>query len=164
MKDTKAAYENWMSDPKVTTYLTWPAHKNIKITEQLLTMWIQKYEEPDFYQWAIQLKENEELIGNISVVNINEKTDTVEIGYCMGQKWQHNGYMKESLENVIDFMTEKVKALRVEARHDAENTASGKVMKSCNMVYEGTLRQAGFNNRGIVDECVYSILSKERIS
>ena len=31
-------------------------------------------------------------------------------------------------------------------------------MERCGLTYEGTLRQADFNNKGIVDACVYSLL------
>ena len=38
---------------------------------------------------------------------------------------------------------------------------SGNVMKKCGLVYEGTLRQADYSNKGIVDACIYSILKDD---
>ena len=35
------------------------------------------------------------------------------------------------------------------------------VMQKCGMKYEGTLRKADFNNQGIVDSSIYSILREE---
>ena len=34
-------------------------------------------------------------------------------------------------------------------------------MKKCGMHYEGTLRQADWNNQGVCDEAIYSILRSE---
>lgn len=38
---------------------------------------------------------------------------------------------------------------------------SGKVMIKCGLKYEGTLRQADFSNKGIVDAAMYSLLASE---
>ena len=52
-------------------------------------------------------------------------------------------------------------ANRIESQHDPNNPHSGNVMKKCGLVYEGTLRQADFSNKGIVDACMYSLLKEE---
>ena len=48
---------------------------------------IDLYKNKDFYQWAIVLKEIDQPIGTISVVNMNDRLDIVHIGYCIGSKW-----------------------------------------------------------------------------
>lgn len=45
--------------------------------------------------------------------------------------------------------------------YNLNNPYSGSVMKKCGLKYEGTLRQADFNNLGIVDACIYSLLRDE---
>ncbi|HEL2218886.1 TPA: GNAT family N-acetyltransferase, partial [Streptococcus suis] len=55
-------------------------------------------------------------------------------------------------------MLEEVGCLRITAVHDSENPPSGRVMEKVGMTYEGTLRQAARNNRGIVDIAIYSLL------
>ena len=77
------------------------------------------------------------------------------------QQWWHNGYVSEALKSVISFLFESVGVNRIMAKHDTQNPNSGKVMQKSGMTYEGTLRQADRNNRGIVDVCVYSVLAKE---
>ena len=42
-----------------------------------------------------------------------------------------------------------------------DNPKSGRVMQKCGMTYEGTLRQSGWNNRGINDRAFYGILREE---
>ena len=51
---------------------------------------------------------------------------------------------------------------KIVARHDTENPRSGRVMQRCGLRREGTLRQAGWNNRGICDLVYYGLLKSER--
>ena len=121
--DAIAAYNNWTSDDKVTEFLRWPTHTDMAITESVINDWIAESENDDFYQWAIVLKELNEPIGVIEVVDKNESLNMLHIEYCIGH--------------------------------------SGNVMKKCGLVYEGTLRQADYSNKGIVDACIYSILKDD---
>ena len=162
MEDAQAMYDNWASDPEVTKYLTWPTHGSIDVTRMVLTDWVESYAKDDFYQWGIELKELGRPIGSISTVNLKEAAEKVEIGYCIGSCWWHQGIMSEAMKAVMDFFFDEVGAGRVEARHDPRNPHSGNVMKKCGMIYEGTLRQADRNNQGICDMVVYSLLASER--
>lgn len=158
-QDTMAVFNNWTSDEKITEFLRWPAHKSIDITDRVLNDWIALYENKSFYQWAIVLKEqNDEPIGTISVVDKNEKINSLHIGYCFGRKWWHQGITSEAFSAIIPFLFGEVKANRLESQHDPNNPNSGKVMMKCGLKYEGTLRQADFSNKGIVDASMYSIL------
>ena len=161
MADAEAMYRNWASDPAVTAYLRWPAHSDQSITESVLASWIADYENPAFYQWAIVPKELQEPIGCISVVGQNEKTAMLHLGYCIGQPWWHQGYTSEALKTILPFLFGEVKANRLESQHDPNNPNSGAVMEKCGLHFEGTLRSADWNNQGIVDAAVYSILAEE---
>ena len=161
MADAEAMYHNWASDAEVTKYLRWPAHKDQSVTETVLNHWIVEYENPAFYQWAIVPKNLQEPIGNISVVNINDKTNTLHIGYCIGKKWWHMGYTSEALKTILPFLFLEVKANRIETQHDPNNPNSGAVMQKCGFKFEGILRSADWNNQGIVDAAMYSILEEE---
>ena len=56
---------------------------------------------------------------------------------------------------------EQVGVNRICAQHDPNNPGSGKVMVKSGLRYEGTLRQADYNNRGVADAAVYGILAEE---
>lgn len=161
MADANAMYRNWASDPEVTKYLRWPAHKDNSVTETVVGSWIVEYENPAFYQWAIVPKNLLQPIGNISVVDMKEKTNTLHIGYCIGKKWWHMGYTSEALKTIMPFLFLEVKANRLESQHDPNNPNSGAVMKKCGLKFEGTLRSADWSNQGIVDAAMYSILAEE---
>lgn len=67
--DAEAMYRNWTSDNEVTRYLTWSTHKNVEMSLEYINFCIKGYENPAFYQWGIEIKNTQELIGNISVIS-----------------------------------------------------------------------------------------------
>ena len=163
MEDAEAMYRNWASDDEVSKHLTWPTHTSVEISKMVLTDWTSHYPEPDFYNWAIVLKENgPEPIGNISVVGIDNKVDAATMGYCMSRAHWGKGVMTEALTAVIAFLFDEVGFNRVEADHDPNNPASGRVMEKSGMRYEGTHRQAVRTNCGIVDIKKWAILKSDR--
>lgn len=161
LDDTQAVWANWANDPYVTEYLTWPPHLSVEVTGNVLQDWVKNYGRDNFYQWAIVLKDIGEPIGSISVVGQRDDTAMVHIGYCIGKQWWNMGYTGEALAALISFFFERVGISRIESRHDPNNPNSGRVMKKCGMVYEGTLRHADINNKGICDACYYAILREE---
>ena len=163
MEDAEAMYRNWASDDDVSKHLTWPTHTSVEISKMVLTDWTSHYPEPDFYNWAIVLKENgPEPIGNISVVGINKEVDAATMGYCMSRAHWRKGIMAEALTAVIAFLFDEVGFNRGEADHDPNNPASGRVMEKSGMLHEGILRQAGRSNQGIIDVSRWAILKSDR--
>ena len=160
--DAPAMYENWAKDPEVTKFLTWQPHENVDATRALLEDWIKHYEEGDTFNWAIELKENGKVIGNISVVGLKEAAEAADIGYCMSRTYWGRGIMPEALKAVMDYLFDKAGLNRVAACHDSNNPKSGRVMEKAGMKLEGTLRCAGHNNQGICDEVWHSMIKADR--
>ncbi|MCD1146605.1 GNAT family N-acetyltransferase [Peptoniphilus sp. KCTC 25270] len=161
MDDIEFAFKNWTSDEKVTEFLRWPTHKDITITQRVLEDWIDNYKNENYYQWAIELKEISEPIGSISVVDMDDKTDKVHIGYAIGSNWWNQGITSEAFKGIIPFLFEEIKVQRIESQHDPNNPNSGKVMLKNGLTFEGILRQADWSNKGIVDASMYSLLAEE---
>ncbi len=151
IEDAENVFYNWFSDEQTVKYLTWPVYKSVDEAEDMIKSWIAQYDNTEYYNWAIELNDLEQPIGNISVVSIDEKTESIELGYCLGSQFFNKGYMTEAVTAIIRFFINEVGAGRVWARHDTENPNSGKVMAAAGMDYEGTLRHAGFNNQGICE-------------
>ena len=160
-EDAPAMYRNWASDPEVTKFLSWPTYKTVDTAHEILGLWVPQYGDDTFYQWAIELKEIGEVIGSISVVNKDDRVDSVEIGFCIGRNWWGQGIMTEAFQAVIDFLFGEVSVQRIEAGHDPNNPASGAVQRKCGLKYEGTLRRSIRSNQGITDKVVLAILKEE---
>lgn len=162
VSDADAMYANWASDSDVTRFLTWPPHNDVEVTKQVLQDWVSNYEKAHFYQWMIVLKELGEPIGTISGMNPDDRLSSVELGYCIGKQWWHQGIVSEAVEAVLQYFFIDCNFNRIVARHDVNNPNSGAVMKTCGMRYEGTSRQSACNNQGICDMAQYAILSCDR--
>ena len=160
-EDAAAMFRNWASDPEVTRYLTWPAHETAEVTALVLRDWCRHYSDEAFYQWAIVPRDLGEPIGSIAVVASNSQANWVELGYCIGKAWWHQGMVSEALNALIPFFFEQVGVGRIQARHDPRNPHSGAVMRKCGMRWEGTLRRSDRNNQGICDAVLYSLLKEE---
>lgn len=156
-EDAENMFYNWANDPEVTKYLRWPEHENVGITEAVLKNWIERYDNKNYYQWAIELNELEQPIGSIGAIDVDERIGSVEIGYCIGRKFWNRGYTTEALTEVVRFFLSEVGAGRVWAKHDARNAYSGKAMAASGMEYEGTLRRTGIDRQGAYqDMAVYA--------
>ena len=160
MEDADDMFHNWASDPEVTRYLTWPVHSSVDVTKTVLKEWVPMYEDGGYFNWGMEYKETGEVIGNISVVKLNENTEAADMGYCMSRAYWGRGLMPEALKAVMAFLFDVVGLNRIAACHDVNNPKSGRVMDKAGMKLEGILRRAGKNNLGICDE-VWHAMTRE---
>ena len=56
-EDAQPMFRNWASDPQVTRFLTWPTHANEDVSRMVIKSWVDQENDPQYYQWAIELKE-----------------------------------------------------------------------------------------------------------
>ena len=157
-EDAQAMFDNWASDDEVTRFLSWPTHTDVSISQFVIDDWVNSYQKDETYLWAITFRDKDIPIGSISVVSHNDRVGKMEIGYCIGKAWWHQGIMTEALGAVMNVLFNEVGANRLEASHDANNPNSGAVMSKCGMLFEGTLRRSGCNNQGICDVCWYAAI------
>ena len=160
--DAEAMFKNWASDNEVTKFLTWPTHTDVSVSESVINSWLELYQKPEHYSWAIVLKDISEPIGSIAAVEQRDDIKMVHIGYCIGRKWWHQGITSEALRELIRFFFKEVGVNRIESRHDPRNPHSGKVMLKCGLQYEGTMRQSDINNQcGFCDAAYYALLAED---
>ena len=164
MADAEGFFQNVTSDPEVNRFLTWPLDESVEDTEKLLAGWVERYENPERYCWAIVLKETEEIIGTIAAPTVKNRIDAVEVTYCIGSRWWGNGIVPEALRVVMKYMFEEVQINRIEAGFDSNNPNSGRVMEKVGMKKEGLMRQAGRNNQGLFDLVFYGILKDDWVA
>ena len=63
MDDSEMMFNNWASDPEVTRYLRWNAHRSWAETAEMLNEWEKHYGDPTFYQWGVENKRSGVLMG-----------------------------------------------------------------------------------------------------
>jgi ribosomal-protein-alanine N-acetyltransferase len=160
INDVEDAFHNWMSDLEIMW--AWGVHKTVEETKEKMETLIKDYENMDNYEWGIQLKENNEVIGSICALNNNEKIKSCELGYQISKYHRNKGYATEALISVLEYLIKEIGYNRIQGGHFSDNPASGKVMEKAGMKYEGTLRQNSKNKNGIlVDSQIYGILRQD---
>jgi ribosomal-protein-alanine N-acetyltransferase len=120
-------------------------HKNIEETKSILKIWIEGYNKLNTYEWGIELKNCNKIIGVIFVLNQDEKTKSCDISYTIAKIYRNKGYATEALHSVLRYLINDVGYTRVEAGHFIDNPASGKVMEKAGMKYETTRKQNIYN-------------------
>lgn len=159
-EDSKKMFINWASDSEVAESAGFPCHKDEEITKEVIEIWLKEYDNEHSYNWVVELKENSEIVGNISVVNLDKRNEVAEIGYCYGKKWWNKGIATECLIEVIRFLLQDVGIQCIEVSHRKSNFASQKVIQKVGFQYEGTLRSRKVYNHIREDVLVYSIVKK----
>lgn len=164
LSDAEDMFNNFTNNENVSRFLSWNPHENIEVTKNLLINWVDDYKNDNKYFWAIVLKENQQVIGTTSVVELSIKDQKAELGYCIGENYWGRGIVTELTKAVIAFLFNEVGVHRIEAKHDTKNPASGRVMEKVGMKYEGTMRHARFNKGAWCDTKIYAIIRDDLYS
>ena len=157
LSDAEDMFRNWASSEKVTRFLTWQPYEDAQGARDYIQTVIGGYDKGE-YNWMIDMRGGQRCIGSISVVEYREDTASAEIGYCLGEAYWGQGIMTEAAKAVMQYLFYEEGFNRVQAVHDVNNPASGRVMEKCGLKYEGTLRQEGKNNQGICDIVIRAAL------
>lgn len=164
MEDANAMFNNWANDEDVVRYMTWLPHKNVDLTQSIIEVWVNKYNQDNYYQWAICFKDKPKSpIGSFSIISIDEQIKAFEVGYCIGKKWWGQGIITEAFNEVIQLSFNQIGANRIFAYHHIDNPSSGRVMEKCGLQKEGHLREVALNNQGeLIDLILYSVLASDK--
>ena len=103
--DAEAMFQNWASSAENLTYFIRDPHTNLEVIRNPICNWVGSYTNPNYYKQAICPKENpEQVIGDISIVKIDETNSSCEIGYVLGKNYWGRGLMTEALKAVLTFV------------------------------------------------------------
>ena len=157
MSDAADLYE-YSKDPEVARHVLWDAHQSVGDSRGYLRYAVRQYRQDLPASWGIELKENHKLIGTIGFMWINRDHNSAEVGYSLAREYWNRGIMSEALSAVLNEGFMDLNLHRIEAQHEVDNPASGRVMVKCGMMYEGCVRGRLYNKGRYVDVALYAIL------
>ena len=157
--DAEELYNGYMNQEEFLYYAN-KEKKSIEEIKEILERKAERYQNTDYYNWVITLKESGNIIGAINL-NVNNYNDSVEFNYAIDNRYINNGYMTEALEKMKDFCLDELNVNRFQGGCCIENVASKRVMEKCNMKYEGTLRQYIKLKDGYHDMHMFSIINNK---
>jgi RimJ/RimL family protein N-acetyltransferase len=160
INDAQNVFYHWTSDPNIMW--AWGVHESVEQTKEEMAKWIKNYVKKDYYEWGIETKENNEIIGAICTINNVEEIKSCEIAYNISKLHRNKGYMTETLFCILRFLINDVGYNRIGGGHLSDNPESGRAMEKAGMKYEGKLRQNARNMNGdIVDSKIYSLIKDD---
>jgi RimJ/RimL family protein N-acetyltransferase len=110
---------------------------------------------------GIELPVSGEIIGMISLNNIDHFSRHAELGYWLGKPFWGRGYVREAISLILRHSFRELKLKRVYARVMHPNTVSARLLEKCGFKYEGTLRRNIKRHGRYLDELRYGILAEE---
>ena len=160
MSDTADIFE-YGRDPEVTRHVLWAPYRSPQEAKAYLRFILRQYRGGEPSSWGIVLRDSGKLIGTIGFMTWSETHRSAEVGYSLSRAYWNRGYTTEALREVIRFGFEEMGLNRIEAQHEVDNPASGRVMEKAGMRREGVLRGRLFNKGRFVDVVLYAILRKD---
>lgn len=158
--DAMCVFECWESDPDIAKYMFWTSHNDIEKTKEWILFELGQIEKPDWYRFAIVLKDTHELMGT-ALIYYEKEVECWEVGYNLGKKYWGKGYTTEAMKTVIDFARKQLKVSHLVGRYAKENSASGNVLNKLGFQYEkdipyecndGTILREGIQCRLILEK------------
>ena len=158
--DARVMFENWASRSENLTYVTWNPHLNVEQTRNSIANWVKSYDNPNYYKWAICLKDNpDHVIGDISLVSVDETNSSCEIGYILGMNYWGQGLVTETLKTVLSYCLDEVGFEQVSTCYVSLNPASGRVMEKAGMTFWKTIPD-GVKRKGYIADKIYYQIKK----
>jgi [ribosomal protein S5]-alanine N-acetyltransferase len=119
----------------------------------------------DGYEFAIELKTENKLIGGMGLSKIKPDQGTATVGYWINPKYHQRGYGSEALRAVLDFAFGELKLRRIEAGVFAGNPSSGKLLERFGAKREGLTRRGKISKADgkVKDEILYGLLREEYV-
>lgn len=146
-------------DPLTAYNAGWSPHQTIYDTRNVVLNYKHSNE-----TYAITLRENNKLIGTISLYknNIRKTVNCRELGFCLNKIYRNLGYMSEAVEAMLEYGFNKLKVDLIMICHHEKNFSSQAVIKKFPFKYEGTLRMyRRLCDGSIVDGVMYSMTKEE---
>ena len=129
--------------------------------------WIETHDQnrlnQKYYDFAITDKKSGKLLGAIGL-SYSQNHHHGEAGYWIGEEYWSQGIASEALSAILKYAFEILHYNRVYAKHFGFNTASGKVMQKCGLIYEGSLKKHIFKDNQYHDIECYGITVDRYVS
>jgi RimJ/RimL family protein N-acetyltransferase len=157
------AFAGYRSDPEVARYQGWEAPYNLAQAVQFIKEMQSTLpgSSGNWYQLAMELKSNGELIGDCAFQILREDSRQAEIGVTLARRFQGQGYALEGVTRLLAYLFEMLELHRVQANVDPQNQSSIQLLGRLGFRHEGRFIESWFLKGAWCDEDWYAILRRE---
>ncbi|MBM7556153.1 GNAT family N-acetyltransferase [Halanaerobacter jeridensis] len=149
------------SNPKVMKYYNLYPFDSLAQAKELIRNYSDGFEEQRVLRWGLEHKEKEKIIGSCGIYDWREHFCRATVGYELGTKYWEQGFMSETLTEIIRFGFRRMRLNRIQALVEPPNEASRQLLTSMGFKEEGLLRNYMFYKGEYKDLIMYSLLRKD---
>ncbi|MBD3883506.1 GNAT family N-acetyltransferase [Phormidium tenue FACHB-886] len=145
----------WKSQVDIS-YITSKAIQHISLEERQ-----RRFREKIPSIFAVRRITDNQFIGEISLYNLNPKNRSAGVGYLTGADYRQQGYTKEGLWLLLNYLFKAVGLNKVMVDTGAFNQASIALLRSLRFRQDGCLRQHQLLDGILHDQLLFSLLAEE---
>ncbi|MEZ4864125.1 MAG: GNAT family N-acetyltransferase [Caldilineaceae bacterium] len=150
------------SDPELARYQSWETYNELCAQAFITEMSNAQPGSPGtWFQFAVALRTNNTLIGDMALHIKADDPRLGEIGYTLSRQYQGQGLAGEAVTALLNYLFRELQLHRVSAICDVRNHASIRLLERLGLRREGHTLQAFWNHGEWVDEYLYAILRSE---
>lgn len=147
------------SDKEILKYIDKKPERSLAKTKKFIRMLWKLERKGSAVNWALTLKGNDRLMGNICLWNIKKDHHRAELGYTLHTSLHRKGIMGEAVKAVLETGFKKYKFHSIEANINPKNKASIKLLKKNKFRQEAYFRENYYFNGKYIDSVIFSRIS-----
>ena len=128
-------------------------------SKESLTKFLQ-VEEPN-KTFGIYSNEVNQLVGSIAIYNVNQQNLNCEVGLVISEKDQGNGFGKESMQLIVDFIFNYLPMEKIKLDVFSFNKKAIRLYKKIGFQHEGTLKNELFRFGEFHDIELFALLREQ---
>jgi RimJ/RimL family protein N-acetyltransferase len=154
------AYRN---DPVVAKYQGWGIPYPREKGEAFISSMKERValKQNDWIQYAVALKDTDELIGDLGCYIKKDDVRQARIGFTLAAKYWRKGYISEVIPYLLEYLFEDMDIHRVAADCDVENIASFRTLEKLGFRREAHFVESFLVNGVYTSEYHYGLLQRE---
>ena len=113
------------------------------------------------FRWALERKQDRQLIGTCGLFRWNKSWRNCVIGYEIQRGHHGQGYMREAVAAILDYGFDVMSLHRVQAETHPDNIPSIRLAMRLGFRFEGVHREQAYWDRRFHDLNCYSLLERD---
>jgi ribosomal-protein-alanine N-acetyltransferase len=149
------------SSSTLMQYVPRPVMQHKSEAKAFIDLLKNREENKEAINWAITLKNDDTLIGNICLFMFNAQASRAEIGYMLATEHSSKGITTQAVRLVLEYGFEQMQLNAIEALIANGNNASVAIVEKLGFTKDGYLRQYIYHNNQYIDMHLYSMLKND---
>ncbi|GAB4197570.1 MAG: GNAT family N-acetyltransferase [Wenzhouxiangellaceae bacterium] len=149
------------SNPEAMRYWSCPPYADRQQAAALIEDIHQHCRQRDLFQWAIEHRTDQRVIGTCTLAWLDWSNQRAEIGFILHPQYWRQGYISEALTRLLDHAFDDLELYRIEADVDPANQASIRTLERLGFCHEGRLRERWLVGGQRCDSDFYGLLKPQ---